>query len=337
MTDTKDATKVPGGIARAKSLTPAERKEIARNAAKSRWEGDIPRATHDGQIKLGDLEIEVAVLEDGRRVISERAMTRAFGGKRGGSHWRRTKEGGANLPVYLSARNFSPFITNDLADALTSPIKYKTRSGLVANGLDAALLPEVCNVFLKARDQAELHPKQIPLAIQADIIMRGLATVGIIALIDEATGYQHDRAVDALAEILEKFIAKELRPWVRTFPEEFYQELYRLRDLDFPTHTVKKPSYFGHITNDIIYKRLAPGVLAELKKATPKGSTGRHKHQLHRRLTGDVGHPKLLAHLDSVVTVMKLSDDGDFDGFIEKLDRVKPRFDKTLPLPFKDF
>lgn len=335
-TKEKDEARVAGGIARAKSLTAQKRSEIAKKAAESRWAGDVPRATHDGTIKLGDLEVECAVLEDGRRVISERAMTRAFGGKRGGSHWKRAKEGGANLPVYLSAKNFSPFISNELSSALTAPIKYKTLHGSIANGLDAALLPEVCNVFLKARDRDELHPKQIPLAYQADIIMRGLATVGIIALIDEATGYQKDRAVDALARILEKFIAKELQPWVRTFPDEFYQELYRLRGLEFPQDTVKRPGYFGHLTNDIIYRRLAPGVLEELKKSTPKGSTGRHKHQLHRRLSGDVGHPKLMAHLDSVVTVMKLTDDGDYDGFISKLDRVKPRYDKTLMLPFKE-
>jgi P63C domain len=336
VSSSKDEKKVAAGKARAKSLSPAKRKAIAQRAAASRWAGDVPRATHDGEIELGDLQVECAVLEDGRRVISERAMTRAFGGKRGGSHWKRAREGGANLPVYLSAKNFSPFISDDLALALNSPIKYKTASGAIANGLDAALLPEVCDVFLKARDEDALHVRQIPLSVQADIIMRGLATVGIIALIDEATGYQHDRAVDALARILEKFIAKELQPWVRTFPDEFYQELYRLRDLDFPSDTVKKPSYFGHITNDIIYKRLAPGVLSELKKATPKGATGRHKQQLHRRLTGDVGHPKLMAHLDSVITVMKLTDDGDYEGFIQKLERVKPRYGKALALPFKE-
>lgn len=337
MTDEpKKNSKAAGGHARAKALSPSARSSIAKAAALSRWEGKPPVATHDGNIKLGDLMIECAVLEDGRRVISERAMTRAFGGKRGGSHWTRTKEGGPNLPVYLSAKNFAPFISKDLANALDKPIRYRTPTGALANGLDAQLLPEVCNVFLKARDNDQLHPKQIPLSKQADIIMRGLATVGIIALIDEATGYQRERAVDALALILEKFIAKELRPWVKTFPDEFYEELYRLRGLDFPNDTMKKPSYFGHLTNDIIYRRLAPGVLNELKRLTPKAATGRHKHHLHRRLSGDIGNPKLAAHLDSVITVMKLTDDNDYDAFIEKLDRVKPRFGKTMKLPFPD-
>jgi hypothetical protein len=335
MTD-KNLTKSPGGIARAKSLSDSRRAEIAKKAADARWSAGLPVATHESIIKLGDLKIECAVLDDERRVISERAMTRAFGGKRGGSHWKRIKEGGANLPVYLSAKNFLPFISDDLIKALENPIKYKTENGNIAFGLDATLVPEVCDVFLKARDEDELHPKQVSLAIQADIIMRGLATVGIIALIDEATGFQKYRAVNALAEILEKFIAKELRPWVKTFPTEFYSELYRLRGLDFPKDSTQHPQYFGHLTNDIIYKRLAPGVLVELKEKTPKTPSGKNKHHFHRRLSSEFGHPKLLAHLDSVVTVMKLTDDGDYDGFITKLDKVKPAYDKTMQLPFRN-
>jgi hypothetical protein len=330
----EDDGRAEGGRARARALSPQRRSEIAKAAAATRWAGPLPQALHEAVIKLGDLEVECAVLEDERRVISERAMTRAFGGKRGGSHWKRAKEGGANLPVYLSAKNFLPHISSELALALNSPIKYRTESGVIANGLDAALLPQVCDVFLKARDANELHIKQVPLAVQADIIMRGLATVGIIALIDEATGYQRSRANDALAAILEKFIAKELRPWVHTFPDEFYAELFRLRGLDYPKDTVKRPQYFGHLTNDIIYSRLAPGVRKELKDVTPRAPSGRHTHQLHRRLTSDLGHPKLREHLASVLTAMQLSN--DYDDFIAKLDRVKPRYGETLPLPLEE-
>lgn len=319
-----------GGEARAKALSSEQRSAIAKKAAESRWAGDIPQATHESIIRLGDLDIDCAVLADGRRVISERAMTRAFGGKRGGSHWKRAKEGGANLPVYLSAKNYSPFINSDLASALNSPILYKTLQGNVAHGLEASLLPAVCDVFLKARDADELHPKQIPLSVQADIIMRGLAAVGIIALIDEATGYQRERAADALSKILEAFIVKELQPWVKTFPEEYYVQLFRLRGLDFPHDTVKRPQYFGHLTNDIIYDRLAPGVKDELKKSTPKAPSGRHRQHLHRRLTPDLGHPKLREHMASVVTIMKLSD--DYEQFHHRLDRLHPKFGETLPL-----
>lgn len=328
----KDPVKVAAGKARSKNMSPKMRSDIARKAALARHNKDAPIATHESSIKIGELDIDCAVLEGEVRVINERAMTKAFGGKRGGSHWKRLKAGGANLPVYLSAKNYFPYISNDLAKALTSPIKYRTRTGNIAHGIDAKLLPEICNVFLKARDADELHIRQIPLAAQADIIMRGLATVGIVALIDEATGFQRERAVDALAKILEQFIAKELQPWVRTFPPEFYEGIYRLRGLEFPKHKIKRPRYFGHLTNDLIYKRLAPGVLAELKKKVQKGKTGRHKTQLHRGLTKNLGHPKLMAHMDSVLSIMTLSDDGDYEGFIKNLDKAKPRFDKTIEM-----
>ena len=262
-------------------------------------------------------------------------MTRAFGGKRGGSHWKRAKEGGANLPVYLSAKNFSLHISKDLALALTLPIRYKTKSGAIANGLDASLLPQVCNVFLKTRDEDDLYKSQIPMAAQADMIMRGLATVGIIALIDEATGFQRDRASDALAKILEQFIAKELQPWVRTFPDDYYEQLFRLRGLEYPKDSVKRPQYFGHLTNDIVYRRIAPGVKAELKKSIPKTPSGRHRYHLHRRLTPDLGHPKLREHMASIVTIMKLSD--GYNDFAAKLDKLHPKYDDTITTDFVEF
>ncbi|MFV1849369.1 MAG: P63C domain-containing protein [Thalassospira sp.] len=323
-----------GGTVRAQRLSASRKKEIAKQAAEARWNKDAPNATHEAKITLGDLEIECAVLSDGRRVISERAMTRAFGGKRGGSHWRRLKAGGASLPVYLSANNYQPFIDEGLADALTSPIKYKTEKGNIAHGLEASLLPKVCNVFLKARDADELHKSQVPMSLQADIIMRGLAEVGIVALIDEATGFQRERASDALAKILEAFIDKELRPWVKTFPDSFYEQLFRLRGLDYPTENVRRPQYFGHLTNDIVYRRLAPAVLEELKKSTPKNDRGRLATQMHRKLTPEVGHPKLREHMSSVVTIMKLSE--GYDDFIDKLDVIHPRYGDTLELPFED-
>jgi len=80
----------------------------------------------------------------------------------------------------------------------------------------------------------KLHHQQEHIAEQREILVRGFARVGIIALVDEATGYQEDRARDALAKILEAFIAKELRKWISTFPIDYYKELFRLRGWRFP-------------------------------------------------------------------------------------------------------
>src|SRR5262249_36411009 len=122
-----------------------------------------------------------------------------------------------------------------------------------ALGYQGELLPAVCEVYLKARDQKVLRSGQEKIAQTCEVLVRGLSRVGIIALIDEATGYERDKAKRDLAKILEQFIAKELRPWVQTFPDSFYEELFRLRGLSFPKDSVKRPQYFGHLTNEIIY------------------------------------------------------------------------------------
>jgi hypothetical protein len=130
------------------------------------------------------------------------------------------------------------------------------------------------------------------------------------------------------------FIDKQLRPWVRTFPPDFYREMFRLRDLPYPAPTVKRPQYFGHYTNDIVYRRLAPGVLEELKRVQVRDDEGRPKHKLFQRLTANTGYPKLREHLGSVVTIMKLSQ--DWDDFRDKLDRIHPRYGETMRLPFDE-
>jgi len=54
-----------------------------------------------------------------------------------------------------------------------------------------------------------------------DVLMRGLAHVGIVALVDEATGYQYDRASKLLKRFLSSSFSKELLRWAKTFPMSF--------------------------------------------------------------------------------------------------------------------
>ncbi len=241
-----------------------------------------------------------------------------------------------NCRFFLQAEALRPYISDDLLQS-TTPIFYRTKSGGKGVGYDARLLPQVADVYLQMRDEAlqdsgKVPTRYKPMVHAADILVRALANVGIIALVDEATGFQRDRASDALASILEAFIAKELQPWVRTFPSEYYEQLFRLRGLRFPEDKVKRPQYFGHLTNDIVYKRLAPGVLEELKKSVPRTENGRRKHHFFLRLSENVGHPKLREHLASVITIMKLSN--NYDDFDQKLDLIHPRYHETLSLEF---
>lgn len=319
-----------GGKARAEKLLPTERSEIARQAALVRWgKGPIPRATHMGTLEIGDAIIPCAVLDDEKRtrVLSRIEFIRAIG-RKGKAKGGRKYDEESKTPVFLTAENLKPFISIALTENY-KPVPFVPLSGGgPALGYKAELLPQVCAVFINADAALVLRENQKHIAQQCRILLEGFATVGITALIDEATGFQDDRARDALAKILEAFIAKELRPWIPTFPADFYKELFRLRNIPY-TGTVKRPQYVGHLTNDLVYRRLAPGVLDELRRLTPRDEKGRLKTHLHRRLTEDVGNPKLLQHLSAVTALMKASD--SWDQFKPMVDRVLPH-QKRLPL-----
>lgn len=328
--------KARGGKATAAKMTPQERSARAKKGAEARWDNTVIEATHEGEFPIGQSVLSCANLPGGKRIITQATFLRALGRSRSPKAGTGVLSTVDDLPFFLQANALKPFIDEGLA-ASTKPIFYKSKSGSKGVGYDAALLPKVAEVYLKLRDQSILQygepPKQYDHIIKAaDILMRGLAHVGIIALVDEATGYQKDRARDELAKILESFVAKELQPWVKTFPPEFYEHLFRLRGLPFPGNGMKRPQYFGHLTNDIIYRRLAPGVWKEIKEQTEKDEKGRLKHKLFQKLTPEIGHPKLRDLITSVTTVMKLSDHwGDFKN---KLDRVQPAYNETMLLPF---
>jgi hypothetical protein len=322
-----------GGAARAAKLTPEERKSIAmKGVAAKKERALLPKATHgssDKPLKIGDIEIPCYVLEDGTRVLSQRGLIAGIGMSSGS-----TKSGDARQVAFFDLEAIKPFVVNDLAVVLKSPIKFTPpHGGKPANGYPATILADICETVLAARQAGALPPRQSGIADQCEILVRGFARVGIIALVDEATGYQRDRARDSLAKILEAFVAKELQPYVKKFPAEFYEEMFRLRGLPFDPKSVKRPLYFGHLTNDIVYRRLAPGVWRELKAKAKKNAEGKPTHHLHRLLTPDVGDPRLKDMVVKVITVMQLSDKwGDFKS---KLDRVAPAFDETLELPFE--
>lgn len=132
---------------------------------------------------------------------------------------------------------------------------------------------------------------------------------------------------------LEALIAKKLRTWSPTFPAEFYDELFRLYRLHCPPAGKRgcRPGFFGHITNDVIYSRIAPDLLRELKKAATRSE---RKARLHQWLTQENGYLKLCEHLASIIAILKLSSTPE--NFKANVNFVHPRKGDTLPLDFGD-
>jgi hypothetical protein len=296
----------------------------------------IRKAEFQGELPIGDTIISCAVLDDlETRVLSDRSVAIALGKKGGGAFWKRKKEGGASLPEYISAKNLEPFIEDDLRIKLLNPITYKSKSGGYAKGIPAEILPQICEIWLKANENGALNDTQRVTAKKAEILMRGLAHVGIIALVDEASGFQPIRDSLALRAILDKYITDEWAKWTKTFPDEFYMNLFRLKGLPFPpAPSGKKPLFVGHWTNDIIYSRLAPGVKKTLQEKTPRLPSGSRVRKLHQSLTRDYGHPALTQLLDNVIFLMRgCTSWGDFK---RRLNRTAPKYGDTIPLELND-
>ena len=73
-----------------------------------------------------------------------------------------------------------------------------------------------------------------------------------------------------LEEILEEFISKELVVWAKRFPDEFYEEMFRLKKWPYIPKSTKRPRFAGKLTNDLVYEALAPGRTGGAKAAYAK-------------------------------------------------------------------
>ncbi len=330
-----------GGRARANVLTPEERSEIARQAVRTRWlkagklkETDAPEQDADesakpnvaepevpempvsllrGTLELGDIELECHVLSDGRRVLTQREVVRAISGGR---------ESG-NLGRYLdrnplTAENFhaGPVIR------FTVPENRAT-----AIGYEATLLIEICDKYLEARDQRLLKGRQYNLAAQAEIIIRACAKVGIIALIDEATGYQKLRAERALRLKVQAFIADDLQEWARMFPEEFWYELARLEGVRYSARS--RPLRWGKYVMMFVYDAIDPEIGKELRNKNPNP----HFKQNHHQWLKQFGRQKVNDQIQRVIATMKACD--DMDEFREKFAKVFKK-QTALQMSFDD-
>jgi len=323
-----------GGKARARALTKAQRSEQGRKAVEARWakqgKSPPPVATHDGPLQVGDIILDCAVLEDGTRVISQTKFMDAMGIYYSGwlAKARSEDRNTAELPLHLPFKVLKPFVEKHFGSLKVEQIKYRTKGGQNAKGIRAENLPKTCEVWLDARNAGVLRGvRQLQIAEKAEILIRGFAHVGIVALIDEATGYQYERQRDALEQLLEEILSDELRRWVRTFPPSYFKQICRLRNVAF-RGDMRLPQYFGHLTNDIVYKRLAPLVLEQLHERNPV-ENGRRKAAHHQWLSEGVGHPRLIQHLGTVIGLMKISD--DWDTFKKWLDKAAPIYE-DLPL-----
>ncbi|MGC1505790.1 MAG: P63C domain-containing protein [Sulfitobacter sp.] len=337
-----------GGRARAEKLSPEERSAIAKQAAAKRWEEAGDSSTDNNQVLEGfkshltiagtNIPCAIVMGPNGiTRVLSDTGITNAVLGERSGASKRLKKiseADGNGVPIFLAPSQLKPFIGPDLLEGPLVPIDYLDGSKLV-RGYDARILPAVCNVWLRAREAGALQDQQLDKAQKAEILTRALAETAIIALVDEATGYQSVRPQNALQSYLELVIQRELAIYAKKFPDEFYENIYKLKGWKWPGMSKNRFSVCANYTTNLIYDRLGPGITDELIRKTPKTDKGYRPNKLHQWLSEDIGDPMLATHMHSILMFQRLAIANGYGWkrFLNMVDQVLPRRGTTIELP----
>ena len=274
---------------------------------------------YEGTLNLGENKLPCYVLEDGTRVLSGRKMQEILKVVDGNIS-------GTKLPQFLSNSILKPFIFSNKDAAHFDPIicfKGKQR----INGYEATVLTDICEAILRARRSGvKMTERQQIVANQCEILLSSFAKIGIIALIDEATGYQNEREHFELKKILSAYISEEILKWQLTFTDDFYREVYRLWGLPFiPKYIKNKPSFIGKLTTKYIYDLLPDGVVDKIKEKTGKTDKGNWKYKWHQSLTPEIGREHLKKQIIEVTTLMSISKSkSEFNELFERKYNAKP-------------
>lgn len=307
-----------GGRARAEKLSPEARREIARRGALARHGRKVgahglPKAVSQGSLKIGDVLIDVYVLEGRRRVIHKRGMARALGLK---------SEGGNAFMKMITRKGLGSAISTELSEKIANPLEFLPISGDPAHGYPAEVFIEVCDAIIDAAKAGKLTSSQTFLGVQAEFIVRSAAKIGIIGLIDEATGFIADKRKHEYQELWQEFLRDEFRQWEEAeFPNDLFNVIYKLYGLKrFQPSSTKHPRFFAKFLRKYVYQALANSngaILAELEQRNPVVyANGGRRYKLFQFLSDEIGMSALRQHIWKTVGI------GQSVGTKEQFDRA---------------
>lgn len=274
--------------------------------------------THQGKWQLYDgIDIECYVTSDKQRLLSLRGTARALDIKGNGS---------GGLLRNLKSQWLQPYLSDHLKEWISRASDNKIKKIDVLFGppiipFKASLFVDICKAYIFANNDKTLSDAQMRIYYRLIALMTAFAKVGIDSMIDEITGYHEDRQKDELLKILSLYICEEFLEWSKMFPDEFYEQIFRLKGWgEFKKAGQKMPQVVGMYTNDIVYERLPDKVLYALKNKVQKSENGHNLQKLHQGLSKEYGILHLEKHLIEVVTLMKSA--YCWEHFLEILDRL---------------
>ena len=140
-------------------------------------------------------------------------------------------------------------------------------------------------------------------------LVRSAAKIGIIGLIDEATGFISDKRKHEYRELWEAFLRDEFRQWEEAeFPDELFNVMYKLCGLKrFQPNSTKHPRFFAKFLRKYVYQPLANSngaILEELEQRNPVVyANGGRRYKLFQFLSDEIGMPALRQHIWKTVGI----------------------------------
>jgi hypothetical protein len=324
----EDSNQSKGGQQRAVVLSVEQRHEIAQKAAEARWKrledpNYVGEASHRGDLPIGDLSLECYVLADKRRVFHKRGFAKALALR---------STSGTAFTRLLETKGIGPQLGTKLLEKLEKPIVFKDMTlGRECHGYEVTLLIDICDAILRAREKGLLGANQYEIGMQAEAIMRATAKVGIVALVDEATGFIADKRKEEYRELFAGFIRESAREWEKEYPPQFFDMIYRLYSLRRKENFKNHPSFFAGFIRKYVYFPLAGSrglILEELEKKNPVVySSGGRKHKFHEFLE-QVGVLALRQHIWQLIGIGNVCRDSKiFDKNFQKAFGNQQEFD----------
>lgn len=270
----------------------------------------LPQVTHSGDLMLADsFAFPARVIGDGIRILTEIGLRATFSNRR---------------PKALMQKVYDEgFISKQDWKVVCERIPY-IENGKKKYGYKTKILGVMVKCILNYNKKKTLTKAQQRHVSKIHMIRDALVDVAIDALVDECTGYQKIRPDDDLQKLFEKYLREHARKWAKTFPDEFWIKLARLKGIkEFDLQ--HRPAYFGHLVNNLVYSRLAPHILEKLKEINPRRIHGERANRHHQYLTLDHGLPELKEHLIGLMWLMDTFKT-DWNKFINALNRTRPKY-----------
>lgn len=221
------------------------------------------------------------------RVVSTRGFRRALGD-------------GANNGAF--GRSLTRLSEDSSGFSMGPTYEFKApSSGRAVQGIEVVKIAEYAATIVDQKLDGVLHHSRERFVERARQIEKNLTKLALIALVDEATGYQTARQPDALRELMRAYMLDEPMGWERAIPEGLYVLAARLYGYVYREGQKEKPAFLRSWTWRYVYAFLPPEVREEIQRVNHDPHLHGTKH--HQHLT-PVIREVLRLHANALVDVL---------------------------------